>query len=47
MALLTPEEDDHFEEMIFENAANHFLEVKRVSPTLRLMEEDWGHIGRS
>lgn len=34
MALLTPEEDDYFEEMIFENAANNFLEVKRVSPTV-------------
>lgn len=34
MALLTPEEDDDFEQMIFENAANSFLEVKQVSPTV-------------
>lgn len=33
MALLTPEEAEHFETKIFENAANTFLEVKRVSQT--------------
>lgn len=33
MALFTPDEAEYFEMKIFENAAQNFLEVKRVSQT--------------
>lgn len=47
MALLTPKEAEYFEMKIFENAAQNFLEVKRVSQTFLDVSVTFGNCDKS